>query len=114
MLALIGKAHGKQTRAYIPVKAAGKLFGYNQQYLRRLLRQEKLRGIKIARLTIQEPFQYILSIGPSSKIVIHFAPYLAGLEALKRAHGFDERIIADSYLTVIRFYIRFIQNSTGA
>lgn len=43
-----------------------------------------------------------------------FAPYLAGLEALKQAHGIDERISVDSYLDMIQFYIRFIQNSTRA
>ena len=43
-----------------------------------------------------------------------FAPYLAGLEALKQAHGIDERISVDSYLNMIQFCIRFIQNSTGA
>jgi len=34
----------------MPVKEASKLVGYSQQYLRRLLRQEKLGGIKVGQV----------------------------------------------------------------
>ncbi|MCI0610830.1 MAG: hypothetical protein L0Z71_17430, partial [Anaerolineae bacterium] len=37
MFPLIGHTNGEKVRTYIPVKAACKLSGYNQQYLRRLL-----------------------------------------------------------------------------
>jgi carboxypeptidase PM20D1 len=45
---------------------------------------------------------------------LRFAPYLEGLDALKQAHGIDERISVASYLDMIQFYIRFIQNSAEA
>jgi hypothetical protein len=54
MLALIGHTSDKELRTYIPVKAACKLSGYNQQYLRRLLRQEKLGGIKVGQVWLIE------------------------------------------------------------
>ena len=54
MFALIGKSSNKKARTYIPVKAACKLSGYNQQYLRRLLRQEKLGGIKVGQVWLIE------------------------------------------------------------
>ena len=47
MFALIGQANSKKVRTYVSVKDAWKLYGYRQQYLRRLLRQKKLSGIKI-------------------------------------------------------------------
>jgi hypothetical protein len=54
MFDLIGKSSNKKARTYIPVNAACKLSGYNQQYLRRLLRQEKLEGIKIGQVWLIE------------------------------------------------------------
>jgi carboxypeptidase PM20D1 len=43
--------------------------------------------------------------------IYRFAPYVYGPEELKQVHGLDERISVVSYLNMIRFYIRFIQNS---
>jgi hypothetical protein len=54
MFVLIGKSSNKKARTYIPVKAACKLSGYNQQYLRRLLRREKLGGIKVGQVWLIE------------------------------------------------------------
>ena len=54
MFPLIGHTNGEKVRTYIPVKAACKLSGYNQQYLRRLLRQEKLEGIKVGQVWLIE------------------------------------------------------------
>jgi len=54
MLALNGRFSGKKVRTYIPVKAACKLSGYNQQYLKRLSRQEKLGGIKVGQVWLIE------------------------------------------------------------
>jgi hypothetical protein len=54
MLALTGHNSDKEVRTYIPVKAACKLSGYDQQYLRRLLRQEKLGGIKVGQVWLIE------------------------------------------------------------
>ena len=54
MLALIGHTRDREVRTYIPVKAACKLSGYNQQYLRRLPRQEKLAGIKVGQMWLIE------------------------------------------------------------
>ena len=54
MLALIGQEDGKKAGTYISVKAAWKLYGYKQQYLRRLLRQKKLSGIKIGQAWLIE------------------------------------------------------------
>ena len=54
MFPLIGQANGEKVRTYIPVKAACKLSGYNKQYLRRLLRQEKLGGIKVGQVWLIE------------------------------------------------------------
>jgi carboxypeptidase PM20D1 len=45
--------------------------------------------------------------------IYRFAPYVYGPEELKQVHGLDERISVDSYLRMIQFYIRFIQNSAG-
>jgi excisionase family DNA binding protein len=50
MLALIGHDNGKKARTYISVQVAGKYTGYSLQYLRRLLRNGKLGGIKIGQL----------------------------------------------------------------
>jgi hypothetical protein len=50
MFALIGQANGKKSRTYISVKAACKLSGWKQQYLRRLLRQEKLSKIRMGQV----------------------------------------------------------------
>jgi len=54
MLALIEQADDKKARTYISVKAAWKLYGYKEQYLRRLLRQKKLSGIKIGQAWLIE------------------------------------------------------------
>lgn len=54
MLALIGHNSDKGVQTYIPVKTACKLSGYDQQYLRRLLRQEKLGGIKVGQVWLIE------------------------------------------------------------
>ena len=54
MLALNGRFSGKKVQTYIPVKAACKLSGYNQQYLRRWLRQEKLEEIKVGQVWLIE------------------------------------------------------------
>jgi hypothetical protein len=54
MVTLIGQVEGKKVQTYIPVKVASKLSGYNPQYLRRLLRQEKLWGIKVGQLWLIE------------------------------------------------------------
>jgi hypothetical protein len=54
MLALIGQADGKKVRTYISVKDACKLSGYKQQYLRRLLRQKKLKRKKIGQVWLIE------------------------------------------------------------
>jgi hypothetical protein len=62
MFALIGKSRNKKGRTYIPVKAACKLSGYNQQYLRRLLRQEKLGGIYVVGYLIE---YYLSSVSHS-------------------------------------------------
>jgi hypothetical protein len=43
MLAFIGQDDGKKARTYISVKATWKLYGYKQQYLRRLLRQKNFQ-----------------------------------------------------------------------
>jgi hypothetical protein len=45
MLSLIGQSDGKKVRTYISVKDACKLYGYKQQYLRRLLRQKNFYQI---------------------------------------------------------------------
>jgi hypothetical protein len=54
MSALIGQAHGNKIRTYISVKDACKLSGYREQYLRRLLRQEKLARTKIGQMWLIE------------------------------------------------------------
>lgn len=54
MLALIGHSSEKDLRTYVPVKSACELSGYNQQYLRRLLRTEKLDGIKVGQVWLIE------------------------------------------------------------
>jgi hypothetical protein len=54
MLTFNGHASSKKVRTHIPEKAACKLSGYNQQYLRRLLRQEKLGGIKVDQVWLIE------------------------------------------------------------
>lgn len=54
MFPLIGHTNGEKVQTYIPVKTACKLSGYNQQYLRRLLRQEKLVGIKVGQVWLIE------------------------------------------------------------
>jgi excisionase family DNA binding protein len=54
MLALIGQPNGKKVRTYISVKDACKLYGYKEQYLRRLLRQRKLSRKKIGQLLLIE------------------------------------------------------------
>lgn len=50
MISLIQQDSGQEVRTYIPVKEALKLVGYSQQYLRRIIRQEKLRGIKVGQV----------------------------------------------------------------
>jgi carboxypeptidase PM20D1 len=83
------------------------------------------RGFQIVTQTIREIFPDvmvapILVTGRTDSIyyrkvvenTLRFAPYLAGLDAFKQAHGIDERISVASYLDMIQFYIRFIQNST--
>jgi hypothetical protein len=54
MLALIGHGSEKDLRTFVPVNAACKISGYNQQYLRRLLRTEKLDGIKVGQVWLIE------------------------------------------------------------
>jgi hypothetical protein len=54
MLTLIGQTDGKKVRAYISVKDAWKLYGYKEQYLRRLLRQKKLLRRKIGQVWLIE------------------------------------------------------------
>jgi excisionase family DNA binding protein len=54
MISLIRQFQGQEVRTYIPVKEASKLFGYSQQYLRRLLRQGKLREIKVGQVWLLE------------------------------------------------------------
>jgi hypothetical protein len=54
MLNLIGQVEREKVQIYIPVNIASKLFGYNQQYLRQLLRQEKLMGIKVGQVWLIE------------------------------------------------------------
>ena len=54
MFLLIGHTAGETVETYIPVNEACKLPGYNQQYLRRLLRQEKLEGIKVGQVWLIE------------------------------------------------------------
>jgi carboxypeptidase PM20D1 len=46
--------------------------------------------------------------------VYRFAPYLFGPDELNQVHGLDERISVDSYLIMVQFYIRFIQNSASS
>ena len=46
--------------------------------------------------------------------VFRFAPYVYGPDELPQVHGLDERISTASYLDMIQFYIRFIQNSSGS
>jgi excisionase family DNA binding protein len=50
MFSLIRQYQGQEARTYILVKEASKLVGYSQQYLRRLLRQGKLGGIKVGQI----------------------------------------------------------------
>ena len=54
MFLLTGHTEGRKVQTYIPVNEACKLSGYNQQYLRRLLRQEKLEGIKVGQVWLIE------------------------------------------------------------
>jgi excisionase family DNA binding protein len=54
MISLIRQYQGQEVRTYMLVKEASKLVGYSQQYLRRLLRQEKLRGIKVGQVWLVE------------------------------------------------------------
>jgi hypothetical protein len=58
MISLIRQYHGQEARTYILVKEASKLAGYSQQYLRRLLRQEKLRGIKVGQVWLSEVISF--------------------------------------------------------
>ena len=58
MVALIEQIHGQEVRTYISVKVASKLVGYNQQYLRRLLRQGKLGGIKVGQVWLLEVISF--------------------------------------------------------
>jgi len=54
MLSLMGQADGKKVRTYISVKDACKLYGYREQYLRRLLRQKKPSRRKIGQVWLIE------------------------------------------------------------
>jgi helix-turn-helix protein len=54
MSVLIGQIDGKKVRTYISVKDAWKLYGYKEQYLRRLLRQKKLARTKIGQVWLIE------------------------------------------------------------
>lgn len=54
MISLIWQYQEQDARTYILVKDASKSFGYCQQYLRRLLRKEKLRGIKVGQVWLLE------------------------------------------------------------
>jgi len=54
MSVLIGQTDGKKVRAYISVKDGWKLYGYKEQYLRRLLRQKKLSRRKIGQVWLIE------------------------------------------------------------
>lgn len=54
MIALIGQVQGQEVRTYILVKVASGLIGYNQQYIRRLLRLGKLGGIKVGQVRLLE------------------------------------------------------------
>ena len=54
MIYLIKQIDGHEAQTYIPVKEASKSVGYSQQYLRRLLRQEKIGGIKVGQVWLLE------------------------------------------------------------
>jgi len=54
MISLIRQYQEKEARTYILVKEVSKSVGYSQQYLRRLLRQEKLGGIKVGQTWLLE------------------------------------------------------------
>jgi excisionase family DNA binding protein len=54
MISLIRPLQGQAAQTYIPAKEASKLVGYSKQYLRRLLRQEKLGGIKVGQVWLLE------------------------------------------------------------
>ena len=54
MISLIRQYQGQEARIYIPVKEASQRVGCSQQYLRRLLRQEKLGGIKVGQVWLLE------------------------------------------------------------
>jgi carboxypeptidase PM20D1 len=42
-----------------------------------------------------------------------FLPIRLGPEDLKRIHGANERVAVDTYLDIIRFYARLIENAAG-
>jgi len=48
-----------------------------------------------------------------SENVYRFRPYVFGRDALRLAHGTDERITAENLVGAVRFYARLIQNAAG-
>ncbi len=49
-----------------------------------------------------------------SENVYRFGPYVFGRDALRLAHGTDERITAENLVGAVRFYARLIRNAAGA
>jgi carboxypeptidase PM20D1 len=48
-----------------------------------------------------------------SENVYRFGPYVFGRDALRLAHGTDERITAENLVGAVRFYVRLIRNAAG-
>ena len=46
--------------------------------------------------------------------VYRFTPLVQGPEALKLAHGIDERVSAENLAGAVRFYVRLLQSATGS
>ncbi|MHC4422786.1 MAG: M20/M25/M40 family metallo-hydrolase, partial [Planctomycetota bacterium] len=48
-----------------------------------------------------------------SENVYRFGPYVFGRDALRLAHGTDERITVENLVGAVRFYVRLIRNAAG-
>ncbi len=45
--------------------------------------------------------------------VYRFGPFVYGADALKLAHGTNERISLENLTNAVRFYVRFLRRATG-
>ena len=93
-----------------PILLSG-LHGKGYQEIDRTLR-EIFPGVLVAPILItgRTDSLYYRDVADN---LYRFAPYLYSPGDDKRPHGTDEFIKVDSYLNMIQFYIRYIENSAG-